>query len=50
MKHYELIHNSPEWFEARAGVATSSSFDRIITNKTLEKIPAAKYMGVRDVS
>ncbi len=34
MIHYDLIHNSPEWYEARAGVATSSAFDRIITNKT----------------
>lgn len=36
MIHYELIHNTTEWFEARAGVATSSAFDRIITNKTLK--------------
>lgn len=41
MKHYELIHNSPEWYAARAGVATSSSFDRIITNKTLKMSSSA---------
>lgn len=36
MKHFELGHNSPEWYDARAGVATSSAFDRIITNKTFK--------------
>jgi len=31
MQHFELDHNTEEWYLARAGVATSSSFDKILT-------------------
>lgn len=31
VKHYETEHNSGEWFNLRAGVATSSQFDKILT-------------------
>lgn len=31
MKHFEFIHNTGEWFDARAGIATTSSFNKILT-------------------
>lgn len=32
MKHYpDIVHNTDEWYAARAGLATTSSFDKILT-------------------
>lgn len=41
MRHFEFAHNTPEWYEARGGIATSSSFSQIITNKTLKMSSSA---------
>lgn len=30
-KHFDLIHNTDAWYDARAGLATTSSFDKILT-------------------
>jgi len=31
MKHFDLIHNTDQWMKARGGMATTSSFGKIIT-------------------
>lgn len=31
MRHYNFMHNTPEWFAARAGLATSSEFSQLLT-------------------
>ena len=31
MKHFDIIHNTDQWYDARAGLATTSSFDKILT-------------------
>lgn len=43
MKHFDLTHNSEEWFYARAGLATTSSFDKIITKKGAFSTQSDKY-------
>lgn len=30
-KHFDIVHNTDEWHNARAGMATTSNFDRILT-------------------
>lgn len=30
-RHFDLIHNTDQWYDARAGLATTSCFDKIIT-------------------
>jgi len=31
VKHIDIIHNTEEWYDARAGLATTSAFDKILT-------------------
>lgn len=43
MRHYDIAQNSPEWYMARAGVATSSAFDRIVTKTGKASTQADKF-------
>jgi len=44
MKTIDCIQMSPEWFSARAGVPSASSFDSIITTKGESSKQKTKYM------
>lgn len=44
MKILECAQLSPEWFAARSGIPTASSFDKIITTKGEPSKEAKKYM------
>ena len=44
MKILDCVQCSPEWFKARAGIPTSSEFDKIITTKGVQSTQRKKYM------
>ena len=44
MKIIDLVQRSPEWFEARRGKPSASSFDKIITNEGKPSKTRTKYM------
>jgi len=41
----DVVQNSPEWFEARMGIPTASSFDKIITSTGKPSTQAKSYMN-----
>jgi len=43
MKWFDLTHNTDEWYLTRAGMATSSSFDKIITPTGKPSAQAESY-------
>jgi putative phage-type endonuclease len=44
MKIFECEQNSPEWYAARCGIPTASSFDKIITTKGEPSKQKQKYL------
>lgn len=48
MMYYPVAHNSPEWFECRRGMPTSSCFGQIINPETAMK-DLAKVQGAMDI-
>lgn len=42
--YFDVIQNTPEWHALRAGIPTSSAFDRIVTPKGRASSQAEKYM------
>ncbi|RTK93084.1 hypothetical protein EKI60_06620 [Candidatus Saccharibacteria bacterium] len=44
MRVLEMEQGSPEWFEARKGIPTSSEFDKIITSTGKASAQRTKYM------
>jgi hypothetical protein len=46
MKHFDLQQRSGDWFLARAGVATTSNFDKIITKTGKESAQADDYANL----
>jgi hypothetical protein len=44
MKILDTQQGTPEWFKARAGIPTASSFDKIVTTKGEPSKQADKYM------
>lgn len=46
MKHFDLPQRSADWFQARAGLATTSNFDKIITKTGKESSQADDYANL----
>jgi hypothetical protein len=46
MKHFDLPHRSADWFTARAGLATTSNFDKIITKTGKDSAQADAYANL----
>ena len=44
IKEKEIEQGSPEWFSAKAGMPSASSFDKIVTTKGVASTSAKKYM------
>ena len=44
MKILDVQQGSPEWFECRCGIPTSSSFDKIVTTKGVASTQRTKYL------
>ncbi len=45
-KHFDIEHNSSDWYFARAGIATASAFDRIITKSGKPSAQADDYANL----
>jgi hypothetical protein len=43
MKHFEITQNTDEWMEARAGVATASCFNKVLTKTMKPSAQADPY-------
>lgn len=46
MKHFQVAHRSVDWFNSRAGVATSSNFDKLITPTGKPSAQADSYANL----